>query len=48
MEKKFIYFRAKPDPGVNRAWLGLGSRCLLARKIVAKIMSRLRDIEINY
>ena len=28
-------------------WLGVGSRCLLARKIVAKIMSRLCDIEIN-
>ena len=39
--------RVRIIPGVNRVWLGLGSRCLLSRNMVVKIMSRLRDIEIN-
>ena len=31
----------------GQIWLGNGSRCLLAWKIVVKIMSKLRDIEIE-
>ena len=42
-----ISARTLQYPGVNRVWLGLGSRCLLARNIVVKIMSKLCDIEIN-
>ena len=33
-------------PGVNRVWLGLGSRCLL-RKYSSKNNVKLRDIVIN-